>query len=229
MQSVSDHRVLRLFRFRPVRKGFDGILRDALIPDLFALPGLIDVYVGRHGPDEMGERLVASVWESLPAMTEAVGDSFDQPVFHPEYLGETTDRSLEIHPLTETLGSRGAPLVQSATGILRVAHGQVHPGELEAYHEDVRLGTAADVEAGHGPLALYLAIEPPDRFATLSVWSTWSVLELATGGNVNRPIATRHAERIQTWEAVHYEMLPNMTHPAAAAAPVAGGGPTEAT
>ena len=68
--TVSDHRVLRLFRFRPVRKGFDGILRDALIPDLFAFPDLVDVYVGRHGPDEMGERLVASVWESRAAMID---------------------------------------------------------------------------------------------------------------------------------------------------------------
>jgi hypothetical protein len=217
--TVSDHRVLRLFRFRPVRKGFDGVLRDALIPDLFAFPDLVDVYVGRHGPDEMGERLVASVWESRAAMMTAVGDDFDQPVFHPEYLDETTDRGLEVHPLAETFRFEDALIgPRPATGILRLAHGQVRPGELERYRDDVRLGTIADAEAGHGPLALYLAIEPPDRFVTLSVWSSWSALEVATGGNVNRPIATRHAERIHVWEAVHYELLPNMTHPAPAAA-----------
>jgi hypothetical protein len=216
---VSDHRVLRLFRFRPVRKGFDGILRDALIPDLFAFPDLIDVYVGRHGPDEMGERLVASVWESRSAMMTSVGDSFDQPVFHPEYLAETTDRGLEVHPLAVTLRFEDAlGGVRPATGILRIAHGQVHPGELEAYREDVRLGTIADDEAGHGPLALYLAIEPPDRFVSMSVWSSWSVLEIATGSDVNRPIATRHPERIHALDVVHYEVLPNMAHPVAAGA-----------
>ena len=57
---------------------------------------------------------------------------------------------------------------------------------------------------------------------TLSVWSSWSALEIATGGDVNRPIATRHAERIHVWEAVHYELLPNMTPPGAGGRPVAG-------
>lgn len=216
---VSDHRVLRLFRFRPVRKGFDAVLRDALIPDLVAFPDLVDVYVGRHGPDEMGERLVASVWESRSAMRSAVGDTFDQPVFHPEYIDETTDRGLDIHPLDLTLRLDDAVVgVQPATGILRLTHGQVHPGELDAYREDVRLGTIADVEAGHGPLALHLATEPPDGFVTLSVWSSWSVLEIATGSDVNRPIATRHPERIRTLDIVHYEVLPNMTHPLSAGA-----------
>ncbi len=68
-------------------------------------------------------------------------------------------------------------------------------------------------EGGHGPLALYLALEEPDRFVTLSVWSSWSALEVATGGDVGRPVATRHEERLLAWEAAHYEVLPNMTHP----------------
>jgi hypothetical protein len=226
---VSDHRVLRLFRFRPVRKGFDGILRDALVPDLFAFPDLVDVYVGRHGPDEMGERLVASVWESRAAMTTAVGESFDQPVFHPEYLEETEDRALDIHPLDLTFRFEDKLVgALPVTGILRLTHGQVHPGELEAYREDVRLGTIADDEAGHGPLALYLVKEPPDRFVTLSVWSSWSMLEIATGSDVNRPIATRHPERIQALDIVHYELLPNMRHPVPADT-AAGSRPTEAT
>ena len=48
---------------------------------------------------------------------------------------------------------------------------------------------------------------------TLSVWSSWSALEVATGGDVGRPIATRHEERLLAWEAAHYEVLPNMGHP----------------
>jgi hypothetical protein len=216
---VSEHRVLRLFRFRPVRKGFDAILRDELIPDLFAFPGLIDVYVGRHGPDEMGERLVASVWESRGAMTGAVGDTFDQPVFHPEHLGETTERELEIHGLDVALRfDEGQGAASPATGILRLVRGQVRPGELEGYRDEVRLGTVADADAGHGPIALYMATEAPDRFVSLSAWSDWSALETATGGDTDHPIATRHAERILRWDAVHYEVLPNMAHPTAAGA-----------
>jgi hypothetical protein len=211
---VSECGVLRLFRFRPVRKGFDAILRDELIPDLVAFPDLVDVYVGRQGPDEMGDRLVASVWASRAGMSGAVGDSFEPATFHPEYLGETTDRILETHGLDIALRFDAAEVDRRlTTGILRLARGHIEPGELDAYREDVRIGTLADAEAGHGPLALYLATEPPDRFLTLSVWSSWSVLEAATGGDVRRPIATRHAERIKDWGAVHYEVLPSIVRP----------------
>jgi hypothetical protein len=208
---VSESRVLRIFRFQPVRKGFDAVLRDVLVPDLFAIPEVADVYVGRQGPDEMGERLVASIWESRAAMAAAVGEDFDHPVFHPEHLAETTERILEIHELDIALrfaeARRGT---QPATGIVRVLRGRVRPGELATYLDEVRIGTAADADSGHGPLALYLAVEAPDRFVTLSVWSSWAALEAATGGNVSRPIATRHEERILAWQASHYECLPNM-------------------
>ena len=211
---VSERLVLRLFRFRPVRKGFDAILRDELIPDLVAFPDLVDVYVGRQGPDEMGERLVASVWESRPAMAAAVGEGFELAMFHPEHLGETADRVLEMEDLAVVMQFDDPPSMPEPTaGVLRVARGHIQPGELDAYREDVRLGTLADAEAGHGPLALYLAVEPPDRFLTFSVWSSWSLLEAATGGDVRRPLATRHAERIKDWGAAHYETLPKMAHP----------------
>jgi hypothetical protein len=213
---VSDGRVLRVFRFQPVRKGFDATLRDVLVPDLLAMADVVEVYVGRQGPEEMGERLVASIWASRSAMASAVGEDFDHPVFHPEHLAETTERVLEIHELDITLRFHDAEArSQPATGILRLVRGQVRPGELATYRDEVRVGTVADVEHGHGPLALYLAVEPPDRFVTLSVWSSWAALEAATGGNISRPIATRHEERIEAWEAVHYEILPNMAHPAA--------------
>jgi hypothetical protein len=212
---VSECRVLRLFRFRPVRKGFDAILRDELIPDLVGFPELIDVHVGRQGPDEMGERLVASVWESRAAMSAAVGERLESAIFHPERLEGTTDRALDVKELTIAMRFDDSPaLPQSTTGILRVARGHIQPGELDAYRDDVRIGTLADAEAGHGPLALYLVIDPPDRFLTLSAWSSWSVLEAATGGDVQRPLATRHVERIKDWGAVHYEILPSVVHPA---------------
>ena len=185
-----------------------------MILDLVAFPDLVDVYVGRQGPDEMGERLVASVWKSRPAMAAAVGEGFEPAMFHPEHLDETTDRVLEMEDLAVAMRFDDPPSMPEPTaGVLRVARGHIQPGELDAYREDVRLGTLADAEAGHGPLALYLAVEPPDRFLTFSVWSSWSLLEAATGGDVRRPLATRHAERIKEWGATHYEILPNMAHP----------------
>ncbi len=99
--------VIRLFKFRPVRIAFDRILREEMIPALVELPGLQDIYVGRQGPDELGPRLVATIWESRKAMASAVGESFDTPVFLPEYLDETTDRELEF--LTLAFGYRTLP------------------------------------------------------------------------------------------------------------------------
>ncbi len=165
---MSECRVLRLVRFRPVHKGFDATLRDHLIPDLVAFPDLVDVYVGRQGPDEMGERLVASVWGSRSAMTTAVGQTLDPSTFHPERLAETIDQALDVHELDLALRFDAAPApIKSETGILRLVRGQVRPGEIAAYREAVRLGTIADADDGHGPLALYLAVELPERIRDL--------------------------------------------------------------
>jgi hypothetical protein len=61
---------------------------------------------------------------------------------------------------------------------------------------------------GGGPLALHLAIGPgDDDFVTMSVWESWAALETATGGDVQRPVATRHPERIERWDAAHFEII----------------------
>ena len=196
--------VLRLFYFRPVASAFDSILRDVMIPDLRKLPGLVDIFLGRRGPDELGPRLNASVWTSREAMVAGVGEDFDPPVFHPEYIDETTERVLEILPLAISMPFDGV----GAPRILRTLRGQVRPGERDAYIEAARHGTIADIDAGGGPLALHLAIGPgDDDFLTVSVWESWSALETATGGDVKRPVATRHPERIERWDAAHYEVI----------------------
>jgi hypothetical protein len=41
----------------------------------------------------------------------------------------------------------------------------------------------------------------------VSVWESWSALEAATGGDIRRPIATRHPERIERWDAAHFEVI----------------------
>ena len=201
---MAETPVLRLFEFRPVRSAFDAILRDVLLPDLRKLPGLVDVFLGRRGPDELGPRMNVSVWSSRGAMAAGVGEDFDRPIFHPEHIGETTDRVLEILPLAISLSFDGV----GTPRILRAFRGRARPGEREAYIEEARNGTIADIDAGGGPLALHLGVGPgDDDFLTVSVWESWSALETATGGDVERPVSTRHPERIERWDASHFEII----------------------
>jgi heme-degrading monooxygenase HmoA len=210
---VSQLGTLRLFTFRPVRAGFDALLRDTLLPDLVGFRELEDLHVGRQGPDDLGPRLVASVWSSRDAMIEAVGEDFDPPAFHPEYLSETTDHALDIVELMASLRF-GAVESEAANGIIRVARGRVQPGALELYRDMVLRGTCADVQAGHGPIALYLARRPDDDcFVTLSVWGSWAAIERATGGDASHPISTRNMDQMVEWHVEHYEAVPNLERP----------------
>ena len=95
--------------------------------------------------------------------------------------------------------------------MLRVFRGGVRPRELDIYIEEARAGTLADTAAGHGPCALYLAPLRPDRFVTVSLWPDWAAVEVATGGDVHRPIRTRDPRRIIEMDVVHYEVVPDAT------------------
>ena len=86
--------------------------------------------------------------------------------------------------------------------------GSPAPGQLDGYLDEARAGTLADRAIGEGPLALYLAVDPPDRFVTLSLWGGWSHVEAATGADHEHVDRTRHAERLVTWTAEHYEVIP---------------------
>jgi hypothetical protein len=177
-----------------------------MVPDLLTRYGASDVYVGRQGPDELGPRIVAAVWTSLDAMTHSVIETFDELAFYAGYLDETVDREMSALPLALWFRfERPEP-----PGVLRLVNGTVRPGELDSYIEDVRYGTLADEAGGRGPMALYLARHSDDTFVTLSVWNGWATIETATGGTIDRPIATRHAERLTDWSATHFEVLPNL-------------------
>jgi hypothetical protein len=97
--------------------------------------------------------------------------------------------------------------------VLRVYQGQVRHGELDVYAAEAELGTLEDIAAGHGPLGLFLAIDPPDRFVTASVWTGWDAIEAATGGNIRQPIATKNTHRLVRGNALHYELLPDARDP----------------
>jgi heme-degrading monooxygenase HmoA len=83
-------------------------------------------------------------------------------------------------------------------------------GAADAYVDAAREGTLADRAAGTGPLALWLAVDRPDRFVTLSLWGDWAHVEAATGADVHRVDRTRHAERLAGWNAEHFEVIPGL-------------------
>lgn len=112
-----------------------------------------------------------------------------------------------LEPLEVALG-----LVQpTEPQVLRIFRGAVREGELNAYVDEARAGTIADIEAGHGPHALYLGVDPPTEFVTVSLWDDWDAIESATGGDIRRPVATRHADRLTRGTAQHYEVVTDIS------------------
>ena len=183
----------------------DADIRRAVRGPLRSVPGVSAVFAGRRQPEEGGERVIVSVWSSFEAMAEGLAEGrSDEP-------GE-----LAYVPNAEVVTVRALPLAvalefdPSATPtILRVFSGETRPGLLVDYIEQARAGTYADVMAAHGPIALYLGIDEPDHFLTVSLWTAWERIAAATGGNVRNPVATRHRQLLAGGTAVHYEILPN--------------------
>lgn len=201
---TSDACVLRLFWCRPLRPPFDEILRDAVLPDLRSRPGVVEAYVARKGPTDLGDRLIASLWSSLDAMGEAMGANVEATRFHPELLTELTDHRLEVLPVALVVGAEGSPSV----GVLRLARGTLRAVDVAGYATEVRDGVAADRAAGRGPLRLILALPGPGRFVTLSCWAGWAAIEAATGASVREPVRTQREAEVAAFTADHYELLP---------------------
>jgi len=197
--------VVRLFGFRPTRPAFDNVIRDWIMPTIRAQPGAIDGYAGRHGPDELGPRLVVSAWESQAAM----GTAFDGPARpgepRPEGLDGIADPTVEV--LTAEIAYH-ADDIRVPARIIRVLRGCARPGQLARYIEETRAGVAADVAAGQGPLVFYLARRrAPEGFVAISAWRGWPAIELATGGDIQRPLSTRRPELIESYDVMHYEAI----------------------
>ena len=195
-----------MFRYRPVRGAFDGILRDVMLPDLARLAGLQAVFVGRQGPDELGERVTASIWSSEQAMVDGVGGSFDRPVFHPELIEETSDKRLDVGAVVCSVESASDQVAH----VVRLLFGRTKPGRFADYVDAAATGAREDLDRGHGPLELHVAELGDDRFVTLSTWAEWSTIADATAGTVARPAATRHPELLAEWRVDHYEAVPDV-------------------
>jgi hypothetical protein len=180
----------------------DVRLRDSTAPALADLAGLRILHAGRRGTDPRAERILATVWASEEDLVAAAGAS--DALLPSELELDPADPELEVLPI----GVEVAASAASEASVLRVFTGIVRAGELDAYAEEARQGTLDDIAAGHGPTSLYLAVDRPDRFITLSVWSGWTAIERATGGNIHKPISTKHAGRLAVATADHYELVP---------------------
>jgi hypothetical protein len=202
---VDDRAIVRLSAFRPVGHPaiLDATLRDDLLPRLVGLPGLAGAWLGRQGSDRGHERHLVTLWQSRDALRDAMGDAIVIPDFDRDHGREVVAGRCETLPVAISLwfDRPGTPQV------LRIFHGEVRDGELDRYVEDAKTGTLSDASTPTGPLGLFLGVDPPARFVTISVWTDWSAIEATTGGNIHRPVATRHGERLTSVTADHYEIL----------------------
>jgi hypothetical protein len=198
--------IVRAFTCRPLRPAFDVALRDVLLPDLRACPGVLDVCAGRKGPDELGTRVVVSMWASLDAMHASMGGDIEASRFHPELLVETTDRHLEVMPVVLAVG--GGPDASPPVGVLRIARGVLQGLTVEQYAGHVRAGVEEDRALGHGPRSLVLARMSQHGFATISRWTDWTSIQAATGASIHDPIRTQPNAEMTSFEADHYELVP---------------------
>jgi hypothetical protein len=201
---ASDVVQLRLYQFNPLRPTFDAVTRNQILPALAQRPGVLGVWAGRKGPDELGRRVVASLWTSRDAMEEAMGIDLAHLRFQPQYLDETTDRVLEVRPVLWSIGAPG----RLRSGVLRVARGLLARGDTVSYAESVRAGVAIDHARGSDPDVLVLASASDREFVTVTTWSGWDSLQAATGASLQRPIRTQHNEGLASFDADHFELLP---------------------
>ena len=202
---MPDARFLRVVSFLPgvAESAFDAGLRDVVVPRLADTDAVVDVWVGRHGSRDDRARVLASTWRVDPAT--ASGDPLDIGALRglgvdAIVIGPVEQLPLAVHARFE----RAEPM-----RILRVFHGRVRPGELDAYVELARTGMLADAAKYDGLIAFALGTQPPDEFVTVSVWTGWPAIEAATGGNTRTPFMTRNAQLLQTFTVAHYEVLPD--------------------
>jgi hypothetical protein len=205
---VEDARLtLRIFAFDVAGPGsaIDETLRVGLLPDLVAMDGIRDALVGRRS-GEGTHRVVATVWESR------VGTAVDERTMldrTPSIAGDVIAEHLDIADVQFAIREeRPEP-----PRILRVFRGRVQAGMLEPYVEIARAGTLADASSNPGLVVLYLGSTGPDTFVTVSAWSDWDAIELATGGDIRQPVTTKNSAYLEDVEVSHLEILPNADRP----------------
>jgi hypothetical protein len=185
----------------------DTSLRRRGLAALSSIPGVLEVYAGRRGPDQNGERVIASVWSSNGGQDAADVSQHERECLETELAGlePTVERvSTEVLPLKLTLRFPS----DAAPKVLRVFRGEIRETHVDEYLEAARAGADHDAETGEGPLAVYLAMTGELSFLTISVWPGWSAIQERTGSDVRHPVSTQHRELLRSGSAFHYEILP---------------------
>ena len=207
---MSNARFLRVvtFQVHGPESAVDAALRDRVIPALLTAPAVVDVWQGRRGSAE-GNRVLASTWSralgtSISPTDRSAADLASLRFDDVQLLGGVDIASVEELPLAVY-----ARLVRpDVARVLRVFHGRVRAGQLDAYIEEARDGMTADASANAGLVSFALGRAGADEFVTVSTWTDWMSIEAATGGNTRRPIATRNPGRLADFRVDHLELLP---------------------
>jgi hypothetical protein len=169
------------------------------------MPGSGRVWAARQGLDEVGERLLASTWESAQAMRLALEDGVAPT--NPEIDAGISEPRVEVYPILLEVVDPGS----LDAGILRLARGVLRDVEPARYADHVIDGFEADRQGGHGPNALVLAQVDEREFVTVTVWSDWQHVEVATGASIRDPIRTKRGADLVSFVAEHYELLVDLT------------------
>jgi hypothetical protein len=196
-------RFLRVVTFQPSgsESPVDAALREAIVPRLLDHDEVVDAWIGRQSSRSLRTRVLASTWTAEPQ-----AEPLDLVVLQGPGVTEgppIVDRVDHVALAVHARFDRPEP-----ARILRVFRGRARPGELDDYVAEARSGMSADAEVNDGLIAFALGIEPPDAFIAVSVWTGWSAIEQATGGNTRRPFSTRNADRLVDFRVVHFEILP---------------------
>ncbi len=201
---MPDASFLRVVTFQPgeATSASDGDLRDKCVSTLADLEEIVDVWAGRRGSGEDQGRVLVSTWLVDPETADGAPD-----VVALRALGDKVSVIDQIEQFALAVHARFERA--DPPGILRLFRGRVRPGELDAYVEVARAGMLADSVDNRGLIAFALASQPPDGFTTVSVWTDWSAIEAATGGNIRQPFATRNSDRLADFKVTHYEVLPD--------------------
>ena len=196
--------VMQVSRFHPIDMwhDLDRHLRDLVPTALAVQPGLIEAWAGRSGPDTGDERVVVSVWASASAQQQAptLTTLFDRMTSTAgAIVGERTD---VLTIAIEARFERSRPMT-----LLRVYQGQTRPGELASYLEEARAGVIKDGQQPRGPGALICGSRGDLGFVTASLWPDWESIQLATGGDIRNPLATRNTARLAAGRPNHFELI----------------------
>jgi hypothetical protein len=211
---LSAEPLLRLVAFRSTADAavLDTALRERVLPEIGRLPGIELLYAARRAPWESGERVIVTVRTVGLGVAAGRDEVAFLTALGPELVDPTLIDGGEVMPIASSVRFERS----EAPRILRVYRGVVVPGRLAAYIQRADDGARADGATITGLCGLHLASEPPGRFITVSTWLDWASIEQATGGDVRRPMATRHPELIAHGEAAHFEIVPTVEPPPAA-------------